>query len=143
MRKRLALALLLLAFRTEAAELQSFTRGTWPSLLAVHAGRPTIVHFWGLTCAPCVVELPRWGELLRDRPDLLKERFKGILQKGQLNIDRLVVAKGSRESWCSGIGVRMDASGDSAGAVYHRRCRHVVGRGRAARGAGGIRRRAR
>ena len=33
-------------------------------------GAPVIVHFWGLSCAPCLGELPRWGQLLHDRPGL-------------------------------------------------------------------------
>jgi hypothetical protein len=47
-----------------------FERGSWAKLRAAHAGQPTIVHFWGLTCGPCVVELPQWGKLLVERPDL-------------------------------------------------------------------------
>jgi hypothetical protein len=47
-----------------------FERGSWAKLRAEHAGRPTIVHFWGLTCGPCLVELPNWGKLLAERRDL-------------------------------------------------------------------------
>jgi len=54
----------------EAADLRSFERGTWAKLREAHAGRPTVIHFWGLTCAPCLVELPHWGELAAKRPDL-------------------------------------------------------------------------
>lgn len=28
------------------------------------------MHFWGLTCAPCLTELPHWADLLRQRPDI-------------------------------------------------------------------------
>ena len=28
------------------------------------------MHFWGLTCGPCLVELPQWGKLQAERPDL-------------------------------------------------------------------------
>ena len=35
-----------------------------------HAGQPTIVHFWGLTCGPCRTEMPDWGKFLHERPDL-------------------------------------------------------------------------
>jgi thiol-disulfide isomerase/thioredoxin len=55
---------------TRASDLQPFERGSWETLRAAHAGHPTVVHFWGLTCAPCLAELPRWGELVRERPDL-------------------------------------------------------------------------
>ena len=53
-----------------ASEPQSFERGSWAKIRADHAGRPTIYHFWGLTCAPCLVELPQWGDLLARRRDL-------------------------------------------------------------------------
>jgi thiol-disulfide isomerase/thioredoxin len=44
-----------------AAELLPFGRGSWEELRRAHDGRPAIVHFWGLTCGPCLVELPEWG----------------------------------------------------------------------------------
>lgn len=47
-----------------------FERGSWAKLRAVHAGQPTVVHFWGLTCGPCLVELPNWGKFLSERKDL-------------------------------------------------------------------------
>ena len=47
-----------------ADELKPFVKGTWPQILQSHAGRPTIVHFWGMTCGPCRVEMPRWGAFL-------------------------------------------------------------------------------
>jgi thiol-disulfide isomerase/thioredoxin len=70
MRKWLAALMLLLPVAAAAAELQPFTRGSWQALREAHAGRATVVHLWGLTCAPCLAELPRWGELLRERPDI-------------------------------------------------------------------------
>jgi thiol-disulfide isomerase/thioredoxin len=67
----LAALLGVVSFRSaEAADPQSFERGTWARLRDAHAGQPTVIHFWGLTCAPCLVELPRWGELQAKRPDL-------------------------------------------------------------------------
>jgi thiol-disulfide isomerase/thioredoxin len=54
----------------EAADPSPFERGTWAKLTAAHAGQPTVIHFWGLTCGPCLVELPHWGRLLAERPDL-------------------------------------------------------------------------
>lgn len=53
-----------------AAEMQPFVRGSWAELLKANAGRPTIVHFWGLTCAPCLTELPHWAALKKDRLDM-------------------------------------------------------------------------
>jgi thiol-disulfide isomerase/thioredoxin len=54
----------------EAADPRSFERGSWAKLREAHAGRPTVIHFWGLTCAPCLAELPHWGELQAKRADL-------------------------------------------------------------------------
>jgi thiol-disulfide isomerase/thioredoxin len=54
----------------QAADPQPFERGTWAKLREAHAGRPTVIHFWGLTCAPCLVELPHWAALQAKRPDL-------------------------------------------------------------------------
>jgi thiol-disulfide isomerase/thioredoxin len=66
----LVLALLLAAWPALAGELRPFVRGSWQELRQAHAGRPTVVHLWGLTCAPCIAELPQWGKLARERSDL-------------------------------------------------------------------------
>ena len=52
------------------AELHPFKRGSWQDIRRAHAGQPIVVHFWGLTCGPCRVEMPKWGRLLQERPDL-------------------------------------------------------------------------
>jgi thiol-disulfide isomerase/thioredoxin len=68
---RLALAVvfaLAWAFPAHAAEPRPFVQGSWQELRRAHAGRPTIVHFWGLTCTPCLVELPEWGRFERSEP---------------------------------------------------------------------------
>jgi thiol-disulfide isomerase/thioredoxin len=41
----------------------------FPSIRAHYAGKPFIVHIWGMTCGPCVAELPRWGALRRAYPE--------------------------------------------------------------------------
>ncbi|WBL82639.1 TlpA family protein disulfide reductase [Bradyrhizobium xenonodulans] len=47
-----------------------FERGTWQSVLRGHVGRPTLVHFWGVTCGPCKVELPQLGQFAKDHPGI-------------------------------------------------------------------------
>jgi thiol-disulfide isomerase/thioredoxin len=51
-------------------QLKPFGRGSWQELMKAHAGRPTIVHFWGVTCGPCKVELPQLGAFMKDHPDI-------------------------------------------------------------------------
>jgi len=63
--------LLASAFAADApAELKPFGRGSWSSVLRAHAGRPTLIHFWGVTCGPCKEELPQLGAFMRDHPDI-------------------------------------------------------------------------
>ncbi len=52
------------------AELKPFGQGSWQELMAAHAGRPTIVHLWGVTCGPCKVELPQFGAFMKDHPGI-------------------------------------------------------------------------
>jgi thiol-disulfide isomerase/thioredoxin len=54
----------------QAAELRPFVSGSWQTILTGHKAKPVIVHLWGLTCAPCIAELPRWAALQRERPDM-------------------------------------------------------------------------
>jgi thiol-disulfide isomerase/thioredoxin len=55
---------------SEQTKLKSFERGSWQKLLRIHAGRPTLVHFWGVTCGPCKVELPELGEFMKQHPSV-------------------------------------------------------------------------
>ncbi|WP_375308478.1 TlpA disulfide reductase family protein [Bradyrhizobium sp. A11] len=50
--------------------LKPFERGTWQGVLKGHAGRPVLVHFWGVTCGPCKIELPLLGQFAKDHPDV-------------------------------------------------------------------------
>jgi len=71
MRRRAFLAGALAAglVRPARAALRGFGRGTWQALLEANKGRSAIVHFWGVTCGPCMTELPVWGQFLRAHPD--------------------------------------------------------------------------
>lgn len=72
MRRRLflALPLALAPFGAQSDSLQPFERGSWSKLRAAHEGKPIVVHLWGLTCAPCLVEMPLWGKFAAKRPDM-------------------------------------------------------------------------
>lgn len=73
MKKLLAIfALLLLPASAQAgdAALHPFGRGSWKQLTHAHVGQAMVVHFWGLTCGPCLAELPNWTAELKKRSDL-------------------------------------------------------------------------
>lgn len=65
--KRTVVALLILLAQapSASADPRPFMRGSWQSLLQAHAGRPLVVHFWSLTCAPCLAELPQWRDTVK------------------------------------------------------------------------------
>lgn len=68
---RTAVLLLALAAGCAAAhagDVQPFVRGTWSEITQAHKGRPLVVHLWGVTCAPCRVEMPEWGKLVAKSP---------------------------------------------------------------------------
>ncbi|MEQ1908351.1 MAG: TlpA family protein disulfide reductase [Vicinamibacterales bacterium] len=49
-------------------DLRPFVRGSWKQIRQAHHDQPLVVHFWGVTCAPCMTELPKWGQLHTQRP---------------------------------------------------------------------------
>jgi thiol-disulfide isomerase/thioredoxin len=83
-------------------ELRPFKRGSWQEIKRANAGRPTVVHFWGLTCGPCRVEMPQWGKLLQERPDLNLVVIDADLVPNQLEAASDMLAKtglASAENW--------------------------------------------
>lgn len=60
---------LVAAANAAAGALAPYRQGDWKAVVASAAGRPLIVHFWGVTCGPCLVELPKWGRFMRERPE--------------------------------------------------------------------------
>ena len=52
------------------SEFKPFVRGSWQEMLRSHEGRPTLVHFWGVTCGPCKVELPLLGQFMKNHSEL-------------------------------------------------------------------------
>jgi thiol-disulfide isomerase/thioredoxin len=95
-------SLLLIGSAMPANEpLRPFVKGSWQELRNASA-RPTIVHFWGVTCAPCMAELPQWGQLVRSRPDV---RIV-FVSADPVQVDRSVITTaitkagiGSAENW--------------------------------------------
>ena len=62
--------LALCAASAQAEPERAFSRDSYAHIRASHAGQPLVVHLWGMTCGPCLVELPQWGALRRKRPEL-------------------------------------------------------------------------
>lgn len=58
------------ALASDAQDVRPFVKGSWQQIKAAHVGAPVAIHFWGVTCAPCRVEMPVWGQLLKERADL-------------------------------------------------------------------------
>ncbi len=62
-----ALAFALAASGAAAFDFKPYGRGAFAQLTRAHAGRPLIVHFWSLTCPPCLVELPQWAKFAAEK----------------------------------------------------------------------------
>ena len=105
----LALALLLVPASPGKAsgELKPFLRGSWQQLLAAHKERPTIVHFWGVTCGPCKVELPRLGQFAKAHPGVDVVTISADLVPDRSGATRAMLAKSglaAAENWIFGDG---------------------------------------
>lgn len=63
-----ALALLCLSAAPAAAfDFLPYGRGGFAQIVKAHAGRPLMVHFWSVTCPPCLAELPQWAKMLAEQ----------------------------------------------------------------------------
>jgi thiol-disulfide isomerase/thioredoxin len=83
-------------------ELKPFLRGSWQQLLDAHKDRPTIVHFWGVTCGPCKVELPRLGQFAKAHPGIDVVTISADLVPDRSGATRAMLAKSglaSAENW--------------------------------------------
>jgi thiol-disulfide isomerase/thioredoxin len=106
--KRLMAAIFMLASLTTVpaaespSELKPFVRGSWQEMLRAHAGRPTMVNFWGVTCGPCKIELPLLGQFMKDHPELDVVMISADLVPNLPAAVRAMLEKaglGAAESW--------------------------------------------
>lgn len=44
--------------------IKIYEKGDWKTITKPFAGQSVVVHFWGVTCAPCAKEMPLWGRFL-------------------------------------------------------------------------------
>jgi thiol-disulfide isomerase/thioredoxin len=70
-----AVSLALSAFGAAAAAATAtgphrLTEESFAQIKARYAGEPLVVHIWGMTCGPCLRELPKWGALRRAHPEM-------------------------------------------------------------------------
>jgi hypothetical protein len=47
----------------DAAELRPFGPASYRGILEAHAGRPFVLAFWSVHCAPCLEDLVLWSDL--------------------------------------------------------------------------------
>ncbi|WP_457798743.1 TlpA family protein disulfide reductase [Methylocystis sp. S23] len=66
----LALAFALASGAAQALDFQPYGRGAFARIVKAHAGKPLIVHFWSVTCPPCIAELPQWATMIGERKDI-------------------------------------------------------------------------
>jgi thiol-disulfide isomerase/thioredoxin len=66
----LALTALGPATAEAAATTGQLTEESFTQIKAHYAGKPLVVHIWGMTCGPCLGELPKWGALRRAHPEM-------------------------------------------------------------------------
>lgn len=59
-----ALVFALCAPDASALDFKPYGRGAFAGIVKAHAGRPLMIHFWSVTCPPCIAELPQWAKML-------------------------------------------------------------------------------
>jgi hypothetical protein len=47
-----------------------YTESSWNRIETAYAGKRHIVHFWGVTCGPCMEELKTWATFTRQHPEI-------------------------------------------------------------------------
>jgi thiol-disulfide isomerase/thioredoxin len=57
-------AVMLSSAHAQESTLKPYQKGNWGAIIGSADGAPLAVHFWGVTCPPCVKEMPLWGKFL-------------------------------------------------------------------------------
>ena len=95
--KKLIVILCIISFGQNifAGSLMPYQKGDWESILKKVAGEKVVIHFWGVTCAPCVKEMPLWGKFTHENKnakimyiqvdDVSKQMVEQMLQKANLS----------------------------------------------------------
>jgi thiol-disulfide isomerase/thioredoxin len=63
-------ALFGLASATQGAELRPFDAASVAAIRATHAGRPYVLAFWSIHCAPCLEDMGAWRALMTKHPQV-------------------------------------------------------------------------
>ena len=58
------------AHSADVGAIRPFDRDSFTQIRAAYARKPLVVHIWGLTCGPCLAELPKWGQMRKAHPDM-------------------------------------------------------------------------
>jgi thiol-disulfide isomerase/thioredoxin len=58
------------AHSADATTIRPFDKDSFARIRAGYTHQPLVVHIWGLTCGPCLAELPRWGRMKKQDPGM-------------------------------------------------------------------------
>ena len=46
----------------QSTALSPYAQGDWKKIMETRGAAPLVVHFWGVTCGPCLTEMSQWGQ---------------------------------------------------------------------------------
>lgn len=53
-----------------ALDFKPYGVGDFAKIVKAHTGKPLILHFWSITCPPCIAELPQWAKIITEKKDV-------------------------------------------------------------------------
>lgn len=65
-----ALSIAMIASSAFGLDFKPYGRGDFDKIVKTHAGKPLILHYWSVTCPPCLAELPQWKKIVDERKDI-------------------------------------------------------------------------